>query len=1135
MAFNRSAAIIEDIIRLRHAMKPYFSAQLDRLNETGRPFNRPLTWDFPGDLRTWELAENGIGDQTTDCATLDSPSEHGELGVQNGDFVVLVVCNASELMQQWTLDPHSDHLTLQNNVKYCVDMGGTRNAKPPSGPYPLHMWTCNVGKYPAAHAAQTWSFDPQQILADPQKNGSCITLGDGIHPNLATGKGNSSCATWSFSGPAHSNSGALQSGGKCLAVVPYSQRPPPPPPVKNTGVIDQYMMGDDFMAAPILNLGQRARCVYFPQGSNWTHHYTSKVYEGGTTATVPAPLENFPLFKRTAVVLALAAHAAKARAPPLKTDDTPARTPATVTPYFGQNLTVVEGEDFSTPAGEAGATSCRGGWDGDGWSPCAWAVDGNLFASDVSNVFHSRRGYLHADANATLGGRAAAVVPIAADGLYHVLARYEAGYRFHSPFKVTVEQPAGTVLLSAVYGLRTTPKVWYYNTRRVHDWSQCRPGLVGECRWSFGATENMVWEGVNNTVALKRGSVKVTLTIVDIGGGEASEAPCSGRACSAAGDRWGVRTDGGDITERNVDALLFHPNSSDIATRLDGLAFPSAGNGLLLDSLIASQAGEVFARLDSSADAPFNFTFPRTWDRSPLWEEKIYYPTWVAASGGPRITDGCSGSLTCSGGATCAECITVLVPPHVATGWVDIGRMVDTLDHSTLALPHGNYTLTLALHEADGTMLELGTYSPGPGSPTECSNQVLMDASIRRTRRTRPMAADFFELAQNLSAMGPVHGHPPTHVPIFANTFNRQHPSSMQCGGRARPDPAYAAAVQRFDKMFGISRMELAVNESTTDFVWTTLTPTPESLAAFTILAADASEKYIVTKLGDEISLPTPHATSATENGKPTSADQKQRQLNAAFESWLRRSNNTPEQAGCEPYVGCVYTTNIGQAVGDPRQYYYSSRWSNDFGIQNSSYRNASETVKAFQKSSKKLQNFLTAANFPPSVGWGENLYNMSWGKSFVPEVALWVRSLREGTFALPWSEDYAFWIPTGSQQMYDLCVDTERAGVRPARSVVHRLAASPRDAARAELRALPASATVPGRPIMQYVMAHDPGNTPRSHRRRFYASLAHGVKWINLYQFQLSSSGAGEALSSPLSPACATVLSTKYKVQRLR
>lgn len=40
-------------------------------------------------------------------------------------------------MQQWSLD--NNHLTLKNIVKYCVDMGGTRNAKPPSGPYAFHM------------------------------------------------------------------------------------------------------------------------------------------------------------------------------------------------------------------------------------------------------------------------------------------------------------------------------------------------------------------------------------------------------------------------------------------------------------------------------------------------------------------------------------------------------------------------------------------------------------------------------------------------------------------------------------------------------------------------------------------------------------------------------------------------------------------------------------------------------------------------------------------------------------------------------------------------------------------------------------------------------------------------------------
>ena len=57
-------------------------------------------------------------------------------------------------------------------------------------------------------------------------------------------------------------------------------------------------MGDGYMAAPVLVSGARERLVYFPKGAVWTHHYSGKSYEGGTTATVPAPLDSFPLFKR---------------------------------------------------------------------------------------------------------------------------------------------------------------------------------------------------------------------------------------------------------------------------------------------------------------------------------------------------------------------------------------------------------------------------------------------------------------------------------------------------------------------------------------------------------------------------------------------------------------------------------------------------------------------------------------------------------------------------------------------------------------------------------------------------------------------------------------------------------------------
>jgi hypothetical protein len=60
---NETEVIIEDIIRLRHSMKPYFSAQLVRcsivlnaLNATGRPFNFNPNPN-PNPLTTVEHAE----------------------------------------------------------------------------------------------------------------------------------------------------------------------------------------------------------------------------------------------------------------------------------------------------------------------------------------------------------------------------------------------------------------------------------------------------------------------------------------------------------------------------------------------------------------------------------------------------------------------------------------------------------------------------------------------------------------------------------------------------------------------------------------------------------------------------------------------------------------------------------------------------------------------------------------------------------------------------------------------------------------------------------------------------------------------------------------------------------------------
>jgi len=64
-------------------------------------------------------------------------------------------------------------------------------------------------------------------------------------------------------------------------------------------VEDQYMFGSDYMAAPVYAAGATDRSVYFPKGSNWVHYFTNQSFPGGTTATVPAPISEFPLFKKS--------------------------------------------------------------------------------------------------------------------------------------------------------------------------------------------------------------------------------------------------------------------------------------------------------------------------------------------------------------------------------------------------------------------------------------------------------------------------------------------------------------------------------------------------------------------------------------------------------------------------------------------------------------------------------------------------------------------------------------------------------------------------------------------------------------------------------------------------------------------
>jgi alpha-D-xyloside xylohydrolase len=61
---------------------------------------------------------------------------------------------------------------------------------------------------------------------------------------------------------------------------------------------DQFLLGRDLLAAPIVHAGEIERTVYFPAGDSWRDVWSDTVFAGGSFAEVVAPIDRFPLFER---------------------------------------------------------------------------------------------------------------------------------------------------------------------------------------------------------------------------------------------------------------------------------------------------------------------------------------------------------------------------------------------------------------------------------------------------------------------------------------------------------------------------------------------------------------------------------------------------------------------------------------------------------------------------------------------------------------------------------------------------------------------------------------------------------------------------------------------------------------------
>ena len=62
-------------------------------------------------------------------------------------------------------------------------------------------------------------------------------------------------------------------------------------------VTDAFMFGEDYLMAPVTEMGARQRTVYLPAGSRYTNFFTNESFAGGQNVTVDCPLDEFPLFR----------------------------------------------------------------------------------------------------------------------------------------------------------------------------------------------------------------------------------------------------------------------------------------------------------------------------------------------------------------------------------------------------------------------------------------------------------------------------------------------------------------------------------------------------------------------------------------------------------------------------------------------------------------------------------------------------------------------------------------------------------------------------------------------------------------------------------------------------------------------
>lgn len=377
---------------------------------------------------------------------------------------------------------------------------------------------------------------------------------------------------------------------------------------------------------------------------------------------------------------------------------------------------------------------------------------------------------------------------------------------------------------------------------------------------------------------------------------------------------------------------------------------------------------------------------------------------------------------------------TLTAKPGQSTEWLEVGSLLDSLNDGQwelMAKGKGavQFDLEFGVRAADGKIESIKRFEKLSGNVA-----LAYDADTRYSHRIRLDEDVLYDLLSYLKSI-PTPGKPPQRTLVYGGTFDPKP-------GNAR----YNAVLDEFKGLFNLSS-PTPDNTSPPGMargyidVRGVLT---EKLEAYckSLQAEGKADKIAVVSMGDEIGLPAPPADD-----------------HRGFRTWLASQKLRPadvDPAADDNWDKVQFDADPKKAAANPGRYYYSRRYANHFGIQ--ALKQRTDILK------KHLPNAGIGANFSPHHH-----------HAYLPDVAQWIMTFREGGMTQPWGEDYIWQLPVGTQQMNFICLDAFRAGIRGQ----------------------------PDKKIHYYVMPHWPGNTPNSWRRQFYGDLAHGMKIINLFEFR--------------------------------